>query len=687
MVAVSDVGTERRREFTITVLGRTLEHLGVQMYKRRDVAIAELVANSWDAGARTVRITVPEQGDYDQASGQIVITDDGTGMNGDQVQNEYLVVGRNRRRAGQGVVRGRRVMGRKGIGKLAGFGIASQVTVVTWCDGEATTITLNLVDLKKEDGETAMVPIEGIIGAPPPDAVSPGGTRIILTDLKHKTPLDVDGLREALGRRFSRVVRGEMTIFVNDNPLGDPTLDLETRVPTDGEYDTVTLPSGAEVRYNYAFSRSVIQSPQMRGFTIYVAGKTAQAPPFFFNVEGTASGQHGTRYLTGAIEANFLDEGEDDESDLISTDRQEIDWENEGIQGFYEWGQQLTRKALRDWANRKGEEAEASVIKDDGLLTRIDHLDPPSRRDAMKLVRQIGQADTAPEFTLGLADTVIRAYEYRQFHDVVDQIEAVSEEPDQLTLLLSYLNEWKVLESRAILEILKGRLSMVDKFGAMIVTNAPETAPQVDADNMHDLLAGYPWLLNPDWQVLAEEKAISTQLREWHAQDVRDEDSRLRYDFLALGNNHRLVIIEIKRSGHAVRHDELARLETYKERLYRARPDILMVMICGGTLDVSPGYKEAWEKRSDGEILDWRTIYERTRSYYEHYRAVLEGEVKHRDFTEKEREVRRTQDVLLGGPVYRGSEARAGGIGPQDVNYQGDDRPLTAGGAGEHNDQ
>ena len=45
----------RDRNFHIRVLGRTLEHLGVQMYKRRDIALAELVANSWDAGAKEVR--------------------------------------------------------------------------------------------------------------------------------------------------------------------------------------------------------------------------------------------------------------------------------------------------------------------------------------------------------------------------------------------------------------------------------------------------------------------------------------------------------------------------------------------------------------------------------------------------------------------------------------------------------
>jgi len=50
----------QRRDFHLTVLGRTLEHLGVQMYKRRDVAIAELVANCWDEGASNVWITASE---------------------------------------------------------------------------------------------------------------------------------------------------------------------------------------------------------------------------------------------------------------------------------------------------------------------------------------------------------------------------------------------------------------------------------------------------------------------------------------------------------------------------------------------------------------------------------------------------------------------------------------------------
>src|SRR3954465_4681726 len=86
-------GDARPRDFHITVLGRTLEHLGTQLYKQRTVALAELAANCWDAGATAVRISVPEPDDYDPASSVITVTDDGRGMTDDEVDNDYLVIG------------------------------------------------------------------------------------------------------------------------------------------------------------------------------------------------------------------------------------------------------------------------------------------------------------------------------------------------------------------------------------------------------------------------------------------------------------------------------------------------------------------------------------------------------------------------------------------------------------------
>lgn len=658
-------------DLSITVLGRTLEHLGVQMYKRRDTAIAELVANCWDAGASTVDIRIPEAHDYDPDQSTIVITDDGDGMTAAQVQQEYLVVGRNRRQKGGGTgSKSRPVMGKKGIGKLAGFGLASEVEVYTWREGRSTRFTLNIDNLKRDDGMAGDVPIKGTLSTNPDWAHSASGTRLVLRDLKHKSALDMDKLREALARRFSRTIRGEMKIFVNGVEIGEPALDIEERFPETGYY-TAALADGSEIRYYYAFTQGTIKSAELRGFTIYVRGKTAQAPPFFFDVEATASGQHATKYVTGAIEADFLDEGSDDQSDLISTDRQEIDWESEKAKPLHQWGDQFARKVLRECTERKGKKMKDWILQHQPIAARVQKLDPTSQKQVTKFLLILGEAEPEQERALELADSLVRAFEYRHFHDVISEIESIGDDPSQLARFLENIREWKLLESRAVLEIIRGRLDIIQKFHQMIVNDAPETKSKSVSDNMHDLIAGSPWLLNPEWQVLAEEKTISKQLAEWGDSDIQDEDARMRYDFLALTDQRRLVVIEIKRSGHAVTLDDLQRLERYKERLAKAHnKEIRMVMLCGGSLDVSESYKQNWKERPDGEIATWSQVYDKVRQYYEHYRAILEGDVSNIDFAKKEVEVAQTRHILETGTVHRDVDSRKSGLGTQDVDYR-----------------
>ena len=665
---MSIVETTMKRDFSITVLGRTLEHLGVQMYKRRDTAIAELVANCWDAGAKNVHIHLPKSGAYNQTTSTILIVDDGSGMNPEQIQEQYLVVGRNARRDDSRENPTRPLMGRKGIGKLAGFGLAAEMTVITWQDEIATELTLDVALLKRENGEADRVPIEGIVGELPSFATTPGGTRIVLRKLKHKTPPSIESLRKALSRRFSRRVRGEMIIHVNDEPLGEPLLELENRFP-ETDYEIAHLEGGGHVRYFYGFAKKPIASGEMRGFTVYVRGKTAQAPPFYFQAEATASGQHATKYMTGEIEADYLDEGTDDESDLISTDRQGIDWESDTLQPFREWGERIVREALREWANRKGDRMEDWISKDAGLNARIQRLDLTSRKQVRKFIRTLGGADAERERALELADSLVRAFEYRHFHDVIRNIEVVGDDPEHLRQLLTHLSEWKVLESRAILEIIKGRHDVIEKFHQMIVNDFPETASKNSKDNMHDLLGGYPWILNPEWQVLSEEKALSTQLREWGEQDIKEEDERLRYDFLALTDERQLVILEIKRPAYPVVLEDLQRLEKYMDRLSLGQTrKIHMVMICGPKPSVAESVLRNWQERQDGQIRHWNDLYERARLYYDHYKAVLQGNVEGADFHRKETEVARTRGVLTPGATHRGPSERAKGLGPQDTN-------------------
>jgi hypothetical protein len=110
--------------------GRVIEHLGIDMYQSPVATIAELISNAWDADANEVRVSLPE---HVKDGAEIHISDDGEGMTLRQCQERYLKAGYNRRldRDSETTPGERPVMGRKGIGKFAGLGIASILEVKT----------------------------------------------------------------------------------------------------------------------------------------------------------------------------------------------------------------------------------------------------------------------------------------------------------------------------------------------------------------------------------------------------------------------------------------------------------------------------------------------------------------------------------------------------------------------------
>jgi len=672
-----------KKDFHIKILGKLLEHLGVQMYKHRDAAIAELVANSWDAYAENVWIELPEQNGYSRETSIITIEDDGCGMDEKDLQDKYLVIGRNRRiDENSNEFKGRKVMGRKGIGKLAGFGIATQMKIQTWVNNTSIELTLNLDKLKNdpvtESKNDIEKKLEGIISDQKPSGLhknSNSGTKITLSKLKQKTCIDVNKLNDCLYRRFSRSVQGHMTIIINGIPLKSISLDLHKNSPfLDSDLQTEKLEDGKIVKYSYSYSNTPIKESNIKGWTILANGKTAQAPPFYFNIDSTGRSQHSSKYLTGVIEADFLDSGLDDESDIIATDRQEIDWEREETQALKKWGEKLTQKIFNEIGERNSDESKNIVLERIDLCERINALDEATKQQCLKFIGSIGKIKviddemSAKDKIFQMADQIIKAFEYSYFVDVIDDLEKASENPENLELLLTQLSKWEILESRSILEIIKGRLRVIDKFFNMIINQAPETANRtLGTDNFHDLIAGFPWLLNPEWQVFIEERSISNVLKILGGEDFKDEMSQKRIDFLALQGNDTVAVIEIKSIIDVLTLDEFRRLEDYKIKISSGTTkNVVGVLLFGGKYSLD---KNSWDRYKNSEdfiILEWRSVFDKNKKYYEHYRAVLENHITDPNFTLKMKEVQNLRNFVNTDSIYRTPEDRKKGLGVQD---------------------
>lgn len=111
-------------KFIMSLSLNVLNHLGINLYSNIPAVLSEIVANSWDADATRVDITISDD--------EIVIKDDGCGMSAEDINNKFLYVGyQKREQSVESPKYNRKYMGRKGIGKLSMFSIAREVDVIS----------------------------------------------------------------------------------------------------------------------------------------------------------------------------------------------------------------------------------------------------------------------------------------------------------------------------------------------------------------------------------------------------------------------------------------------------------------------------------------------------------------------------------------------------------------------------
>ncbi|PWK80945.1 ATP-binding protein [Fulvimonas soli] len=350
-----------------------IEHLGLKLYQNKPTnVLAELVSNSWDAEANRVWIHVGTNDDG--APSSVIVSDDGVGMDESVLKNSYLLVGKKKRSskapAEKSVTGIRDLMGRKGIGKLAPFGVAKQVDLITVANKTATWLRFNYDEmLQSEENPTAFSEYRPKVVArnrsmtdlPLTEAGADAdhlrqfvsdidqkgsGTFVrasLLTIRKNITP---ETLMESLGRRFTvTLARPDFEVFVNGQKLEEKHAfpEWEVRYPDTGmETDTFETAKGTRsVKFWAGFVNEATWSQEQAGIGVYAHGKIAQDRPFFF---GNRGNEIYLRYMYAVVEADWVDELE---RDTISTDRTSIDWEDPDCVDFYKWGE----RRVKDWIN------------------------------------------------------------------------------------------------------------------------------------------------------------------------------------------------------------------------------------------------------------------------------------------------------------------------------------------------
>ncbi len=623
------------RAYTMTVAGQLFRHLGLQMYSGAVPAIAELISNAYDAMARNVWITIPT-GRSLHEDDKVAVTDDGHGMTYDECNDHYLHVGRDRRgrQAGRtepyNDLEPRRVQGRKGIGKLAAFGIADRIGVRTVKNREIAHFALDYSELTRS---TDFADSAGYTPEPLQDDGQPTdevpGTAIILSRLKITRRIDANEFKRSIARRLL-VLDDSFRVYVNDSLVSRDEIPFQFRMPENaGSWETCRLPNGNSLKWWAGFCKNTISAEEMRGFVVYVRGKLAQTP-WFFDLSGGVWGQHGMQYLTGEIRADYLD----DHRDLIATDRGTVRWEDPMAAPLKAWGQSKVRDLLEEWTAKR-RHAKITNPRVTIYIKRAKKLPPRERKIFEQVVNricsipQLGKDKEGKEITAELVDFAYNALTNHSFLEAIRRLNAAP--ADDIDKFSEIVSEWDIIEAVNTAHLVKGRVEIITKFQAMIDAKAKEKP------DMQDYLKKYPWLIDPKWTVLTHETSLDQILAKQfdNTKQTKEAEGRKRPDYFCLGDRYQTAhVVEVKRPGSSVGRQGLDQLRDYvhflRDRLqdsstadaYRRRT-VNGLLIADNVRSSDQQIATLYQSNGVFDIRTWRNLLDTTKALHAEYLEVV----------------------------------------------------------------
>jgi len=580
-------------KYEMRISRRTVDKLGVKLYDSASAVVAELIANSYDADAENVTVQLPlatllarsNEDGLEDFGHEIRVIDNGHGMTGTEANEHYLKVGRDRRlHSDQGPtsrLKTRRVMGRKGIGKLAPFGICKRIEVIS-AGGKRTKqgyrVVHFIMDYDKIIGdEDGPVPLEA--GDQDGRFRCNTGTTIVLSRFESKRVPNAEVFHRQLARRFG-LTSPDFEIHVQDtrNPEQNPETKLSglsipllegTKVSVDDRpvtFDGQELP----VHGWMGLAKDAYKNEEMAGVRIYARGKIVATTRDFEQPAGF-TGEHTIRsYLVGEVHAEWLDEDED----LIRTDRQGILWDSEYGRALREWGAFQLREIGA--ASRKPRRKRVATIfmEKSRLRQRAEEVfdDEEIVQAAIDFGEKIGSFAAEDElddneYINGLVEVILAVAPHKALVEAFQEFNRVLAGGGAVDTarLVDIFRKTRVAELASYGQIAVERVDAIERLENVI--DAGETEPI-----LQELIQSAPWIIEPTWSVVTMNEALRTFQRRFgafwrtrHGNDLNiaiDETSK-RPDFVAINVGKMLHIVELKAPNHLFDNNDFERLQNY----------------------------------------------------------------------------------------------------------------------------
>lgn len=553
-------------KYKMSIDFNVLNHLGINLYSNIPAVLSEVVANSYDADATEVNIDI--------FNDKVIITDNGCGMTEDEINNKYLMVGYQKRKGPNGIVNTpvykRKVMGRKGIGKLSLMSIAKNIEVYTCKDGTQSAFKISVDDIvsKIDSGDTnPYEPVEINI-----DNTLKIGTRIILSNIRNNRTLDhPEKVKTELSRRFV-VLNNNFIVKVNGEEITFADRKYFDKVKKAFIYGNCPIKIDAqismfdkdlktEIRDNKILMNG--KNYQINGWIGYVnkSDDLKEGPVSLNKISILTNGKLGqedilqdlhntsmfTNYIIGEIDADFLD----DEQDLATSNREEYKKDCIEYETLFNFLKNEITHIGSVWNRDKEEQGiDAAISIEPKIEKWYNSLEGDEKKSAKKILGKVNAMITNEAQRRDFTKYGILAFEKMRLQKNLSAIENFDETTIvNLPILFEGVNN---LEESMYYQIVKQRMEIIDKFEKL-------TNEQQKERVLQEYLYKNLWLLDPSWERPTSNETMETRLSTLFDGEVNltEEEKKARLDIRFKEFAGKTVIVELKRYDRVVSSGEI----------------------------------------------------------------------------------------------------------------------------------
>ncbi len=542
-------------------------HVGSQILHDPKTAIVELIANAWDAGATTVKITWPNG----EGIRRFAIDDDGIGMTDDEFKRRWRTLNYNRveeqgsrvifPKASHGKHPERMAFGRNGIGRWSGFCFGEKYTVETCKDGHRN---------RYEVARGIDKPFE-IEQKTKDKAARTHGTRIACS-ICRRLSLGPDDVRGEIGMRF--LTDPNFQVSVNDEPVSFEDID-------DPNIQKRSLPiaDGNSVELIIIDTQRTDRTTKQHGVAWHVGGRLVGSCSW----KGTQADEliDGRRIaakrFTFIVRANHLADAQ-----AIKKDWSGFDQDNEQYRRAAQVVHDEVRKHLLSVSEedridtlKKAREGNREVLKTMGPLEREKWTSFVTK--AQESCPSIKVADIVK-----LSEVVANLEQAKSGYALLHKLGEYG--PDQLDDLHRLLEDWTLDVAKVVLDEIGRRLKLVEELHVRIFDKNTK-----EVQDLQPLFEQGLWIFGPEFETIeytSNEGMTRVVQKLFKCDDATG--SRNRPDFVVLPDGTSglysyphyddaggelgtacLVIIELKKPGVRVGEEQKAQSWKSIKELYR----------------------------------------------------------------------------------------------------------------------